>query len=326
MKLSRISAILAGLAVSLAAAAPVAQAQTYPSRVVRLVIPYGPGGPTDVVGRILAQKLSESLGQQVVVENRLGAGGIVGTESVARSAPDGYTVMFSASGAMVITPHLNSKLPYDPFRDFAPIALGATSPTVLMVGPNSSIHSVKDLIAQAKANPGKLNYSTAGVGTPPHLAAELLKSATGMDVQHVPYKGAPQADAAAISGEVTFIFTQPSIINLARAGKARILGVSTAKRSALMPDVPTIAEAGVPGFEVLAWYGMLAPAKTPPEIVTRLNSDMMQALKQKDVADRLQTLGFEPPAPHTPADFLAYMRSESTKWQKVVKDANIKVD
>lgn len=270
--------------------------------------------------------MTESLGQQVIVENRLGAGGAVGTESVARSAPDGYTLMFSASGAMVITPHLNSKLPYEPFRDFAPIALGATAPTVLIVGPNSSIHSVKDLIAQAKAQPGKLNYSTAGVGTPPHLAAELLKSATGIDVQHVPYKGGPQADAAAISGEVAFIFTQPSIVNLARAGKARILGVSSAKRSALMPEVPTIAEGGVPGFEVIALYGLLAPAKTPDDIIARLNKDMMAALGQKDVVDRLKGLGFEPPAPHTPADFLAYMRSESAKWQNVVKSAGIKVD
>lgn len=320
------SVIRACLALLIAASASAALAQSYPSRLVRMVIPYGPGGPTDIVGRMLVQKMTESLGQQVIVENRLGAGGAVGTESVARSAPDGYTLMFSASGAMVITPHLNFKLPYEPFRDFAPIALGATAPTVLIVGPNSSIHSVKDLIAQAKAQPGKLNYSTAGVGTPPHLAAELLKSATGIDVQHVPYKGGPQADAAAISGEVAFIFTQPSIVNLARAGKARILGVSSAKRSALMPEVPTIAEGGVPGFEVIAWYGLLAPAKTPDDIIARLNKDMMAALGQKDVVDRLKGLGFEPPAPHTPADFLAYMRSESAKWQNVVKSAGIKVD
>lgn len=298
--------------------------QAYPSRVVRMVVPYGPGGPTDIVGRVLAQKLSESFGQQVIVENRLGAGGTVGTEAVARSAPDGYTLMFSASGAMVITPHLNSKLPYEPFRDFSPIALGATAPTVLIVAPNSPVHTVKELIAQAKAQPGKLNFSTAGIGTPPHLSVELLKSATGIDVVHVPYKGAPQSEAAVLSGEVSFMFTQPTVINLARAGKARILGVSTAKRSALMPEVPTLAEAGVPGFEVLAWYGLLAPAKTPEDIVARLNSEMLRALRMKDVADRLQGLGFEPPAPHTPAEFLAYMRSESAKWQKVIKEAGIK--
>ncbi len=326
MKRMPISAALGGLALIIAAAAPSAIAQTYPSRVVRIVVPNGPGGPTDIVARVLAQKLTESLGQSVIVENRLGAGGTVGTESVARSTPDGYTLMFSASGAMVITPHLNPKLPYDTFRDFAPIALGATSPVVLVVGPMSSIQTVRDLIAQAKANPGKLNYSTAGIGTPPHLAVELLAAATGIQTVHVPYKGAPQSEGAALVGEVSFTFTQPIVINMAKAGKARILGVSSTKRSALMPDVPTIAEAGVPGFEVLAWYGMLAPAKTPPEIVTRLNSEMLLALKQKDVADRLQTLGFEPPAPHTPADFLAYMRSESAKWQKVVKDANIKAE
>ena len=301
-------------------------AQGYPSRTVRIVVPYGPGGPTDIVARVLAQKMSESMGQSVIVENRLGAGGVVGTESVARAAPDGYTVMFSASGAMVITPHLNTRLPYDTFRDFAPVALGATAPMILIVGPNSPARSVQDLIAQAKAQPGRLNYSTAGIGTPPHLGVELLKSATGIDVVHVPYKGAPQADAAVMTGEVAFMFTQPVIVNLARAGKVRMIGISSARRSALAPDVPTVAESGVPGFEVTAWYGMFAPAKTPDDVLTRLNSEILRALAQKDVAERLQSLGFEPPAPHSASDFLAFLRRESGKWQKVVKDAGIKAE
>ncbi len=300
--------------------------QNYPSRTVRMVIPYGPGGPTDIVGRVLAQKMSESMGQPVIVENRVGAGGTIGTEAVARSAADGYTLMFSASGAMVITPHLNPKLPYDPFRDFAPVALGATSPLVLIVGPNSAVRSVQELINQAKAQPGMLNYSTAGVGTPPHLAAELLKTAAGIDVMHVPYKGAPQSEAGVMNGEVAFMFTQPSVVNLARAGKVRTLAVSSAKRSALAPDLPTLAEAGVPGFEVIAWYGVLVPAKTPEDIVARLNSEVNKALGQKDVADRLQSLGFEPPTPHSAADFFAFMRGESAKWQKVIKDAGIKIN
>ena len=319
----RFFAELATLSIALSIASS-AFGQAWPTRAVRMVVPYGPGGPTDVVARVLAQKMSDSMGQPVVVENRLGAGGIVGTESVARSTPDGYTVMFSASGAMVITPHLNSKLPYDPFRDFIPISLGATAPMILIVGPNSTARSVQDLIAQAKAQPGKLNYSTAGIGTPPHLGVELLKSITGIDVVHVPYKGGPQADTAAMTGEVAFMFTQPVIVNLARAGKARMLGISSTKRSALAPDVPTLAESGVPGFEVIAWYGLLAPTKTSDEVVLRINSEMQKALALKDVAERLQSLGFEPPAPHSAAEFLAFMKRDSSKWQKVIKDAGIR--
>jgi tripartite-type tricarboxylate transporter receptor subunit TctC len=321
-----IARILAGLVtLSIAQAIPSeAFAQAYPSRTVRIVVPNAPGGPTDIVARVLAQKMSDSMGQPVIVENRLGAGGVVGTELVAHSAPDGYTVMFSASGAMVITPHLNSKLPYETFRDFSPVSLGATAPMILIVGPNSTAKSVQDLIAQAKAQPGKLNYSTAGIGTPPHLGVELLKTATGIDVVHVPYKGAPQADTAVMTGEVAFMFTQPVIVNVARAGKVKMLGISSARRSALAPDVPTLAESGVPGFEVTAWYGMFAPAKTPDDVVVRLNGEMQKALAQKDVVDRLQSLGFEPPAPHSSAEFLSFLRRESGKWQKVIKDAGIK--
>lgn len=317
-----IAAIIAASAVSTSPT----HAQSWPTRPVRLVIPYGPGGPTDIVGRVLAQKLTDALGQPVVVENRLGAGGIVGTEAVARSSADGYTLMFSASGAMVITPHLNPKLPYEPFRDFAPVALGATSPLIMIVGPNSTLRSVQDLIAQARAQPGKLNYSTAGIGTPPHLAAELFKAAAGIDIVHVPYKGAPQAEAAVLSGEVAFMFNQPTAVALVRAGKLRAFAVSSAKRSALAPELPTLSEAGLPGFEVVAWYGVLTPAKTPEDIVARINAEVMKALAQKDVADRLQGLGFEPPAPHSPAEFLAFMRRESDKWQKVIRDAGIKAN
>jgi tripartite-type tricarboxylate transporter receptor subunit TctC len=299
-------------------------AQAYPAKPIRIVVPNGAGGPTDIVARVLAQKLSESLGQPVIVENRLGAGGVVGTEGVARSPADGYTLLFSASGAMVITPHLNNKLPYETFRDFAPVSLGATSPLILFVGPNSAARTVAEFIAQAKAQPGKLNFGTAGIGTPPHLAVELLKSATGIDVVHVPYKGAPQAELAVMTGEISFMFSQPSIVAQARAGKLRVLGSTGAKRTALAPDLPTLSEAGVPGFEVIAWYGLLAPAKTPDDVVAKLNSEMQKALAQKDVVERLVSLGFEPPAPHSAGDFVAFMRRESDKWQKVIKDAGIK--
>lgn len=301
-------------------------AQGYPSRTVRIVVPNAPGGPTDIVARIMAQRMPESMGQAVIVENRLGAGGTVGTESVARSAPDGYTVLFSAAGAMVITPHMNPKLPYDTFRDFSPVALGATMPLVLTVGPNSTMHSVQDLVTQARAQPGRLNYSTAGIGTPPHLAAELMKAAAGIDIVHIPYRGAPQSQAAVLNGEVAFSFTQPTVMNLVRAGKIRALAISSAKRSPLAPELPTLSEAGLPGFEVIPWYGAFAPAKVPEDVLAKINAEMIRALRQPDVVERLQSLGFEPPAAHTAADFAAFVRKESTKWQKVVKDANIKAE
>jgi tripartite-type tricarboxylate transporter receptor subunit TctC len=301
-------------------------AQGYPSRTVRIVVPNAPGGPTDIVARIMAQRMPESMGQAVIVENRLGAGGTVGTESVARSAPDGYTVLFSAAGAMVITPHMNPKLPYDTFRDFSPVALGATMPLVLTVGPNSTMHSVQDLITQARAQPGRLNYSTAGIGTPPHLAAELMKAAAGIDIVHIPYRGAPQSQAAVLNGEVAFSFTQPTVMNLVRAGKIRALAISSAKRSPLAPELPTLSEAGLPGFEVIPWYGAFAPAKVPEDVLAKINAEMIRALRQPDVVERLQSLGFEPPAAHTAADFAAFVRKESAKWQKVVKDANIKAE
>jgi tripartite-type tricarboxylate transporter receptor subunit TctC len=301
-------------------------AQGYPSRTVRIVVPNAPGGPTDIVARIMAQRMPESMGQAVIVENRLGAGGTVGTESVARSAPDGYTVLFSAAGAMVITPHMNPKLPYDTFRDFSPVALGASMPLVLTVGPNSTMHSVQDLITQARAQPGRLNYSTAGIGTPPHLAAELMKATAGIDIVHIPYRGAPQSQAAVLNGEVAFSFTQPTVMNLVRAGKIRALAISSAKRSPLAPELPTLSEAGLPGFEVIPWYGAFAPAKVPEDVLAKINAEMIRALRQPDVVERLQSLGFEPPVAHTAADFAAFVRKESAKWQKVVKDANIKAE
>lgn len=315
---------LAGFLAALLAAS--AFAQSYPSRTVRIVVPNAPGGPTDIVARIMAQKMSESMGQAVIVENRLGAGGTVGTESVARSSPDGYTLLFSAAGAMVITPHMNPKLPYDTFRDFSPVALGASMPLVLTVGPNSTVHSLQDLIARAKTQPGRLNYSTAGIGTPPHLAAELMKSAAGIDIVHIPYRGAPQSQAAVLNGEVAFSFTQPIVMNLVRAGKIRALAISSAKRSPLAPELPTLSEAGLPGFEVIPWYGTFAPAKVPEDVLVKSNVEIIRALRQQDVVERLQSLGFEPPVAHTPADFAAFVRKESVKWQKVVKDADIKAD
>ena len=314
--------IMTALAASMALL-PSAFSQTWPAKPIHLVVPNAPGGPTDLVARVLAQKMTESLGQQAIVENRIGAGGIVGTESVARATPDGYAILVSAAGPMVITPHFNAGLPYDPLRDFAPVALGATAPMILVTPPNGA-KSLQELIAQARAQPGRLNYATAGVGTPPHLSAELLKSMAGIDVLHVPYKGTPQVEAAAMNGEVNFTFTQPTILNMAKAGRVRALAISSARRSSLAPDVPTLAESGLPGFEVTAWYGLFAPSRTPDEIVQRLNAEVMRALPQPEVAERFKAMGFEAAAAHGAGEFAAFVRQESAKWQKVVKEAGIK--
>jgi len=301
-------------------------AQGYPSRPIRLIVPNAPGGPTDVVARLIAQKVSETIGQPMVVENRLGAGGIVGTDAVAKSPPDGYTMMFSASGPMVITPHLNPNLPFDAQRDFYPVALGATSNMFFMVPPNSPAQSVLDIVALARSQPGKLNYATAGIGTPPHMAAELFKIMTGTDIVHVPYKGTPQAEAAAMSGDVAFLFNAPSTLNLAKAGRVRVLAVSGAQRSRLAPELPTLAEAGVPDFNVTAWYGMFAPAKTPNEIVTKLNREIRDALRQSELSNRLMSIGYELPAAYTAEEFRTFVGEENTKWKKVVTEGHIKAE
>jgi len=308
------------------AAQAYAEDQVYPHKLVRIVVPNGAGGPTDLIARIMAQKLTESMGQPFIVENRLGAGGVVGTESVAHAPADGYTLLFSASGAMVISPHLNGKLPYNGYQDFAHIANGAFSPMLLVVGANSGIQSLADLIQQAKQKPGQFNYSTAGIGTPPHLAAEILRSSAGIDVVHVPYKDVPQADASLISGEVNFMFGQPKIANMVRAGKVRILAITTPKRSSLLPDVPTLSEAGVPGFDVVPWYGLFAPSRTPDDIVLRLNTELQKLQNNKDYVERMTALGFEIPATHSPAEFSQFLAKENAKWKKVIFQASIKAE
>ncbi|HKB63474.1 MAG TPA: tripartite tricarboxylate transporter substrate binding protein [Burkholderiales bacterium] len=314
--------IAAGLAFSLWAFSSLAQ--DYPTRPVRIVIPLSPGGTTDVPGRIIAQKLSETLGQQFFVENRAGAGGTIGTDYVAKSRPDGYTLLLTAS-PFVIAPHVYKNMPYDALADFAPVIRIASGPYVLVVHPSLGVNSVKELIAQAKKEPGKIDFASSGNGGAQHLVTELFMYMTGIKLNHVPYKGSGPAQQDLMSGiiKVSFVGTPIAIPHM-KSGRLKALGVSTAKRSPEMPEVPTIAEAGVPGYEAIVWIGMLAPAGTPREIVARLNGEIGKLIRTDDVKRLLAPTGMEPD-PDTPAQFGAYLKADYDKWGKVVRDSGATV-
>jgi tripartite-type tricarboxylate transporter receptor subunit TctC len=310
---------------ALGAAGP-AIAQPYPHKPIRLVIPYPPGGGSDTIGRPLAQKLSEGLGQQVVVENRGGANGNIGMEAVARSAPDGYTLVFALSAQLAINPGLYRKLPYDPVRDFAPISLLGAGGYILVVHPSLPVKSVKELITLAKARPNLIAYSSSGNGSGGHLAAELLSSMAGIRMLHVPYKGGGPALMDLIAGQVQVLFaTQLASWPHVQSGRVRALAVSTAKRPASLPDLPTIAEAGVPGYDSGVWYGVLAPAGTPREVIMKLNGEIVRALNYPDYRGLLVNNTIEPIG-SPPEQLGLYIKSELVKWAKVVKDANVRVD
>ena len=314
--------IAAGLAFSLWACS--ALAQDYPSRPVRIVIPLSPGGTTDVPGRIIAQKLSESLGQQFFVENRAGAGGTIGSDYVAKAKPDGYTLLLTAS-PFVIAPHVYKTMPYDTLADFAPVVRIATGPYVLVVHPSLGVNSVKELIAAAKKEPGKIDFASSGNGGAQHLVTELFMYMAGIKLNHVPYKGSGPAQQDLMSGivKVSFVGTPIAIPHM-KSGRLKALGVSTAKRSPEMPDVPTIAEAGVPGYEAIVWIGMLAPAGTPREIVAKLNGEIGKLMGTDEVKKLLAPTGMEPD-PDTPAQFGAYLKADYDKWGKVVRDSGATV-
>jgi len=298
----------------------------YPSRPIRWVVTFPAGGGTDIVARTLAPKLSEMLGQPFVVDNRGGASGAIGTEIVARAAPDGYTLLFGTSGALGVLPLLASNLPYDPFRDFAAISLLVVIPQLLVVHPSIPANSVKELIALAKAAPGKLNYATSGMGSPNHLANELFNTMTGTVMTHVPYKGAAPGVTDLLGGQVQLMFNpMPALVPHVKSGKLRALGVGGATRSPALPDVPTVAEAGVPGYEYVLWYGFFAPAKTPRPIVTRLNEHIVSILAQPDIAQRLAAQGAEARAT-TPEEFTRFMRAEVERLSRVIKAAKIKLE
>ena len=296
----------------------------YPQRAIKMIVPFPPAGATDVVGRIVAQKLSEQLGQSVVVENRPGAGGTIGSDLVAKSAPDGYTILMATSSTHSIGPVLQ-KLPYDPIRDFAAITHVANVPNVLVVSPKLPVANVKELIAYARANPGKLNFASSGVGTIVHLNAELFKMLTGVDMVHVPYKGTALSIPDVANGNIAMLFDSlASVMPHVKAGNVRPLAVNAPQRSPLLPEVPTLAEAGLPAFDRYTWFGMFAPAGTPPEVVRRLQAEVAAALKAPDLRERFDAVGAEPVG-STPEQFVERIRSDSVKWSEVIKAGNVKV-
>jgi len=302
-----------------------AYAQIYPGKPIRLVLPYPPGGGTDVIARPLAQKLTESLGQQVIVDNRGGAGGNIGMEFVARSPADGYTLLFALTAQYAVNPSLYPKLPYDPVRDYAPISLLANAPYLLVVHPSVPAKSVAELIALMKARPGQLAYSSSGNGSGAHLAGEMLRSLAHVEITHVPYKGAGPAMPDLIAGQVQLSFvTYTAAGPHIKTGRLHVLGVTTAKRSPTLPDLPAIAET-VPGYDSAVWYGFAAPAGTPPDIIARLNSEVLRVLASSDFRSRI-TLEAVAPIGSTPEEFGNFIKSEIVRWAKVVKDSDAKVD
>jgi tripartite-type tricarboxylate transporter receptor subunit TctC len=310
-----------------AAHAALAQTAAYPTRPIRLIVPYPPGASTnDILGRALAQRLTEQLGQQVVVDNRSGASGNVGSEMVAHAAPDGYTLLIGVAGPLAVGPSVYSKLGYNPITDLAPVAMFATIPYILVVNPSVPANNIKELIALAKAKPGQLNFASSGNGGSPHLCGELFKTMAGIDIVHIPYKGAAIAMIDVLSGQIPMICTGATALSAhIKAGRLRALGITTLKRSALMPDLPTIHEQGLTGFEVNSWTGLLAPAKTPEPIIRRLYEAVARIVNSDETKNYLATVGAEPFL-LDPKAFAVYLREDTARWAKVVKTANLKVD
>ncbi len=303
--------------------AQMAAAQAYPTKPIRLVVPYPPGGPTDFVGRAVAAKLTESLGQQMVVDNRPGAGTIIGSELIARAAPDGYNLLFGTGGGTFLTPLILPKVPYDPQKDFAPVAMLVMSPMVLVVHPSVGANSVKELIAVAKAKAGQLNFSSVGAGTAPHLGGELFKSLAGVDLLHVPYKGTAPAMTDLIAGRVHLAFSSiPTVQTHAQAGRLKMLGTGGTKRSPALPDIAPIADT-LPGFELVTWYAIFAPTGTPAAIVNRLNSETTKALKHAELQKRFGEQGLETTL-MTPQELKRYIETDVGRWTRLIKAANIK--
>jgi tripartite-type tricarboxylate transporter receptor subunit TctC len=317
----RLLLLLAALVPALAAA------QGYPSKPLRFVVPFPPGGPLDIMGRGIAQKLQEGWGQPVVVENRPGAGGGIGAELVAKSPGDGYTLLMGAVSTHAINPVLYTKISYDPQKDFVPVALVAQVPNILVVHPSLPVQSVKELIAYAKGKPGALSFGSGSTGSTGHLAGELFKTMAGVDMVHIPYKGGAPAMQDLLAGQTQLMFDNlANALGQVKAGKLRALAVTTAKRAPAVPELPTIAESGLPGFDLTTWFGVFVPAGTPPEVVAQLNTEIVKALGSKELSDRLAAMGTVPPENNTPERFAAFVRSEAAKYAQVVKASGARVD
>jgi tripartite-type tricarboxylate transporter receptor subunit TctC len=307
-------------------AIPPASAQTWPAKQIRFISPFAPGGGADLTSRVIAQKLSDTFGHQVLVDNRGGAGGMIGVDLGAKAPPDGYTLVLGTIGPIAINPSLYSKMPYDPVKDLAPVSLAADALNVLVVHPALPVKDVRQLVALGKARPNQLNYGSSGPGATDHLAGRLFDLMTGTKMVHVPYKGGAPAMIDLVAGNVQIIFsTVSTAIGQIKSGRIRALAMTGTRRFVLMPELPTIAEAGVAGFAVNNWYGVFVPAGTPREIVARLNAEIVRGLQAADAKQRLLDSGIEATT-GTPEQFAAYIQSETKKWAKVVKDANIKVD
>jgi tripartite-type tricarboxylate transporter receptor subunit TctC len=321
----RLHRALAAAALTLAISGA-ARADDYPQHPIRMVVSSAPGtGITDMMARLVSPHMSAGLGQQIVIDNRPGAGGNVAAEMVAKAAPDGYTLLMT-NIAMAINVYLYASLPFDPVRDFMPISVINGAPLILLVHPTVKASSVRELVALAKARPGELNYASGGVGSTPHLAGELFRSLTGIEVVHVPYKSGPPAVADLIGGQVAFMFENlPATLPFAHAGKLRALAVTSARRSSLAPELPTMTEAGVPGYELIGWNGLMTVRGTPPAIVARLNAEVVEALRSPEVARQLAAMGAEPVG-NSPAEFADFLHAEMTRWGAIIKAAGIRAD
>jgi tripartite-type tricarboxylate transporter receptor subunit TctC len=310
----------------LVASASPALAQTFPSRPVRIVVPYSAGGGTDIVARAVGQKLAEKWGQSVIVDNRVGANGIIGADAVAKAPADGYTLLMSTPAEVSTNPHLYVNIPYNAERDFAPVTLIAITPLVVAVNPSVPAKSVQELIALAKDKPGSMGFATPGTGSAQHLSGELLMMSAGIKLVHVPYKGAGQSIPDVIGGQVPMgIYGVLTISQHAKAGRLRMLAVTTPKRSSAYPDLPTLAESGFPGFDTSLWFGLIAPAATPRPVIGKLRDDVVEALKLPDVKERIASQGAEIVG-DTPAEFAAFISAESAKYAKIIRQAGVKVD
>ena len=320
-----LAATVATAAVSLAPFAALAQAQ-FPAKPITIIVPFSAGGTTDILARVIGQYMGRDLGQTVVVDNRAGAGGNIGGQAAARAPADGYTLFMGTVGTHAINQSLYRKMPFDPIKDFAPLSRVAMVPNLLVANPSQPFKSVKEMIAFAKANPGKINFGSSGNGSSIHLSGELFKQMAGVDMQHVPYRGSAPAVSDLLGGQISVMFdNMPSAIPHVKGGKLRALAVTTAKRSPALPDVPTIAEAGVPGYEATSWFGLLAPAGTPAPVVAKLNASILKALADPEVKKKLAEQGAEPHG-EKPEQFAAFIESETVKWGKVVKESGASLD